>query len=155
MVTPAMPHTYSNLLSHIVFSTKDRKPLIDSALEDRLFPYLGGILRELGCTLLIVNGVDDHIHLLAKLIPSVAVADLVGKIKGSSSHWVHDAFPDQSRFGWQRGYAAFSVSKSSARAVARYIEGQKAHHRKQSFHDVFVELLRRHDIAAEERFLWT
>ena len=155
MVAPTMPHSYSNLLSHIVFSTKDRRPFIDSALEDRLFPYLGGMLRELGCTLLIVNGVDDHIHLLAKLSPSISVAELVGKIKGNSSRWVHDSFPDQPRFGWQRGYAAFSVSKSSARAVARYIEGQKTHHLKHSFRDEFIELLRRHGISADERFLWT
>ena len=114
-----MPHSYSNLLTHIVYATKDRRPLIDSELETRLFPYFGGIVRELGGKMYIVNGGEDHVHLLAELPPKIAMAEAIGKIKGSSSHWIHDSFPDRSKFAWQRGYAAFSVSKSNTSVVAR------------------------------------
>jgi len=150
-----MPHSYSNLLTHIVYSTKNRRPLIDPELESRLFPYLGGILRQLGGKLYTVNGVEDHVHLLAELPASLAVAEAIGKIKGSSTHWIHESFPDRSAFAWQRGYAAFSVSKSNVPTVARYIERQKAHHKKWSFQEEFVKLLRRHGVSIDEKYLWT
>jgi putative transposase len=127
-----MPHSYSNILTHIVFSTKSRRLLIDAALEARLFPYLGGIIRELGGNLYVVNGVADHVHLLAELPPTIAVAEAIRNIKGSSTYWIHQSFPERSQFAWQRGYGAFSVSKSNVAAVTRYIEGQKEHHKKQS-----------------------
>jgi REP element-mobilizing transposase RayT len=150
-----MPHSYSNLLTHIVYSTKNRKPLIDSALESRLFPYFGGILRQLGGKLYVVNGAEEHVHILAELPASIAVAEAIGKIKGSSTYWIHQSFPDRSEFAWQRGYAAFSVSKSNVSAVARYIEQQKEHHRKRSFQEEFEQLLRRHGVAIGERYRWT
>jgi putative transposase len=93
-----MPHSYTNLLNHIVYSTKNRKPFIDSALESRLFPYFGGVVRQLGGKLYVVNGVQDHVHLLAELPPSIAVSDAIGRIKGSSTHWIHESFPDRSEF---------------------------------------------------------
>ncbi|MBV8543194.1 MAG: IS200/IS605 family transposase [Acidobacteria bacterium] len=150
-----MPHSYSNILTHIVFSTKNRQTLIDTALEARLFPYIGGIVRQLSGKLYVVNGVEDHIHLLAELPPTIAVAEAIGKIKGSSTYWIHQSFPEQAVFAWQRGYAAFSVSKSKVALVARYIEGQKEHHKKHSFQDEFLELMRRHGIAINEKYLWT
>ena len=150
-----MPHSYTNLLNHIVYSTKNRKPFIDSALESRLFPYFGGIVRQLGAKLYVVNGVEDHVHLLAELPPSIAVSEAIGKIKGSSTHWIHESFPDRSEFEWQRGYAAFSVSKSNVPAVARYIEKQKAHHTKVSFSEELERLLRRHGVVIDSRHRWT
>src|SRR5258708_7594029 len=150
-----MPHSYSNLLTHIVYSTKNRRPLIDTDLESRLFPYFGGILRQLGGKLYTVNGVEDHVHILAELPPTIGVAEAVGKIKGSSTHWIHETFPDRSEFSWQRGYAAFSVSNSNVPIVARYIERQKTHHKKRSFEDEFVALLRRHGVSFDKRYLWT
>ena len=155
MAIRAMPHSYTNLLTHVVFSTKDRRPLIDAALEARLFPYFGGIVRQLGGKLYVVNGVEDHVHLLVELHPSVAVAEAVGKIKGNSTHWIHESFPDRSTFAWQRGYGGFSVSKSNVSMVARYIERQKAHHEKWSFQDEFKELLRRHGIPIDEKLVRT
>jgi REP element-mobilizing transposase RayT len=150
-----MPHSYTNLLTHIVYATKSRRPLIDSTLEARLFPYFGGILRQLGGKLYIVNGAEDHVHMLIELPASIAVAEAVGKIKGSTSHWIHQSFSDRSEFAWQRGYAAFSVSKSNVSTVARYIERQKAHHKKQSFQDEFMALLRRHGVSVDENYVWT
>jgi putative transposase len=151
----AMPHSYSNIVTHIVFSTKSRRPFIDTRLDSRLFPYFGGIVRQLGGKLYVVNGVEDHVHLLAELPPTIAIAEAIGKIKCGSTYWIHQSFPEQAVFAWQRGYAAFSVSKSNIAAVARYIEGQKEHHKKHSFQDEFLELLRRHGVAINEKYLWT
>ena len=150
-----MPHSYTSIIVHVVFSTKDRKPLLDTALEERLYPYLGGILRELGGKLIAVNGVEDHLHLLAAMKTTMSVAEIVGKVKGSSSKWIHETFPDRSRFEWQRGYAAFSVSESQVSRVATYIDRQKVHHQEFSFRDEFLRLLQRHGISPDERYLWT
>ena len=150
-----MPHSYISIIVHVVFSTKDRKPQIDPALEERLYPYLGGIVRELGGKLFVVNGVEDHLHLLASIAPTMSIAETVGKIKGSSSKWIHETFPDRSLFAWQRGYGGFSVSESQVPRVAAYIQRQKAHHNRQSFRDEYVRLLQGHGISPDERYLWT
>lgn len=150
-----MPHSYTSITFHIVFSTLNRVPQIDAALEERLYPYLGGILRELGGKLLSVNGVDDHVHLLASLSATKSVSEVVGKVKGSSSKWIHDTFPDRADFAWQRGYGAFSVSQSQIARVTAYIERQKLHHATVSFREEFLDLLRRHGIAPDEKYLWT
>ncbi len=150
-----MPHSYTSIVVHVVFSTKDRTPQLDAVLEERLYPYLGGILRELGGKLIALNGVEDHLHLLAGLKATMSVAEAVGKLKGSSSKWIHDTFPDRQRFAWQRGYAAFSVSESQIARVARYIERQKIHHAKFSFRDEFLRLLQTHGISPDEQYLWT
>lgn len=149
-----MPHTYSSLLTHLIYSTKDRRPLIDSELEGRLFPYLAGIIRQLGGKLYQGDGTEDHVHLLAELPASISIAEAVGKIKGNSSHWIHQSFPDRGSFAWQRGYAAFSVSKSSAATVASYIQGQKKHHQKRSFEQEYVRLLQRHGVPLDMKYLW-
>ncbi len=150
-----MPHTYNAVYTHVVFSTKDRKPQIDPALEERLYSYIGGIVRELKGKLLHINGVADHVHLLISMPPTTSTAEMVGKLKGCSSKWIHETFPDRARFEWQRGYGAFSVSPSMIPAVAHYIERQKSHHAKRTFRDEYMRLLNRHGIAVDERFLWT
>jgi REP element-mobilizing transposase RayT len=150
-----MPHSYTALRVHVVFSTKDRKNLIDDLLEERLFPYIGGICRELGGSLTAINGAADHLHLLATVDSMTAVAEFVGKVKGCSSKWIHETFPERSRFAWQRGYAAFSVSESQTSRVAAYIGRQKTHHRTVSFRDEYVKLLESHGIPIDERYLWT
>jgi putative transposase len=150
-----MPHSYNALYTHVVFSTKDRTPQLDPALEARLYPYMGGIVRELKGALLNVNGVEDHLHLLISMPPTASTAEVVGKVKGCSSKWIHETFPERAAFEWQRGYSAFSVSPSQLPAVARYIERQKAHHAKWSFRDEYVRLLARHGITPDERYLFT
>lgn len=149
-----MGNTYTSLLTHVTFSTKQRQPLITPDLEARLLPYLGGICRQLGGTLLVSNSVADHVHLLVALPPTIGISEAVGKLKGSSSKWIHDAFPECRSFAWQRGFGAFSVSRSNVPAVARYIEGQKEHHRKVTFQEELVLLLRRHGIDFDDRYLW-
>lgn len=150
-----MPQSYNAIYTHVVFSTKNRTPQIDAALEERLHPYIGGIVRELNGKLLNINGPEDHLHLLIAMPATTSVAEMVRKVKGCSSKWIHDTLPDRAAFEWQRGYGAFSVSQSLLSIVSRYIDRQKVHHAKRSFRDEYVRLLVRHGIAVDERFLWT
>ncbi|BBO32484.1 IS200/IS605 family transposase [Lacipirellula parvula] len=148
-----MLSTYSNLLYHIVFSTKDRERLITEGFKEELYRYMAGVTREEGGSLLEIGGIEDHVHLLAKFKPSITVSDMLRLIKTNSSKWLHEQ-KGHARFGWQEGYAAFSVSESQAIAVRRYIRNQAAHHRRQSFQDEFVSMLERHGVEYDPRFLW-
>jgi REP element-mobilizing transposase RayT len=136
--------TYSKLDYHLVFSTKDRLPLIEETFRDPLYSYMGGVLRDNGGTLLAAGGMPDHVHLLAGWGTSISVARMLQLIKGSSSKWLSDT---QSReFAWQAGYGAFTVSASKIDVVRAYILNQEEHHRKRSFQEEFQELLRRHGL---------
>lgn len=150
-----MPRSYTNLIYHIVFSTKDRKPLITSEREGRLYEYIGGIIRGLGGILLIINGVDDHVHVLAKLRPDRSVSDVLRDLKANSSGWMHDVFPDARDFSWQNGYGAFTVSESQVGNVTDYIAKQKQHHLNESFEREFVTILEKNGISFQMKYLWT
>ena len=150
-----MPRSYTNLIYHIVFSTKDRKPVISPERQGRLYEYIGGTIRGLGGILLATNGMTDHLHLLAKLRPDKSLSDVLRDLKSNSSGWMHDVFPDASDFSWQNGYGAFTVSASEIESVRRYIADQQKHHSKKSFEDEFVELLRKHEIEFDSKYLWT
>jgi putative transposase len=119
-----MSDSYTNLLYHIVFSTKDRRPIITPQYEARLYDYIGGIIRQSGGISLELNGTDDHIHLLAKLRPDRAVSDVLRDLKANATGWMHDVFPSLKDFSWQRGYGAFTVSQSNVEEVRRYIARQ-------------------------------
>jgi REP element-mobilizing transposase RayT len=149
-----MPSTYTNLLYHIVFSTKDRIPFITSDLQEELYRYIGGIIRAEGGVQLEIGGVTDHVHILAKIKPAISVSDMLGKIKANSSKWVNDHKMKMRKFGWQEGYAAFSVSESQVPAVREYIRNQEKHHRKHTYQEAFVALLERHGIEYDPRYLW-
>lgn len=149
-----MAHTYTNLLHHVIFSTKNRVPTLDTALKERLFPYMGGIIRELGGAGLSINGPSDHVHLLISMPGSLATSELVGKVKANSSGWVRKTFPDRCEFKWQTGFAAFSVSVSQQARVLNYIANQEEHHRKISFKEEFVGFLKKHGIAYDDRYIF-
>jgi putative transposase len=149
-----MSRTYTSLLAHVTFSTKLRRPLITPALEERLLPYLGGIVRQTGGSLLAANTVPDHVHLLIHLPPTIAMSVAMRDVKACSSKWIHESFPGTRQFTWQRGFAAFAVSRSGVPAVTRYIERQKEHHRKVTFQDELVKLLQKHAIEFDHRYLW-
>ncbi len=149
-----MAHTFTHLLYHVVFGTKNRHPFMDKDLTERLFPYLGGIIRELGGTALTIGGMPDHTHLLVSLPPTLAVADVLRVVKTNSSRWVHETWPERRTFAWQAGYGAFSVSRSNEDAVARYIANQEEHHRRISFEEEFIALLKKHGISYDPRYLW-
>ena len=148
-----MPDSYTNLLYHIIFSTKDRRPLITPEYEIRLYEYLGGTIRKVGGISLELNGTADHIHLLAKLRPDCALSDVLRELKANATGWMHDVFPSLKNFSWQRGYGAFTVSQSNVEAVRRYIARQKEHHRKTSFRDEFIQFLNENAIKYDERFI--
>jgi putative transposase len=136
-----MAHSYTCLLYHLVFSTKDREPWLHGEWRPRLWEYLSGAIRSEGGFCLLANGVADHIHLLARLRQDKAVSDVLRAIEANSSGWIHDAFPKLCSFHWQDGYGAFRVSKSQMETVRRYIARQEAHHRKLTFQEEFVALL--------------
>lgn len=149
-----MAHTYTNLLTHIIFSTKDRAPLINAKLKPKLLGYMGGIVREMHGTALIINGTDDHVHLLIGLPPTLSLSEVMRVLKTNSSKWVHEKQNSGSAFGWQSGYGAFSVSQSNVLAVSEYIAHQEEHHRKTSFQKEFITLLKKHGIEYDERYIW-
>lgn len=142
-----MPHTFASLLVHVVFSTKDRAPHLAPELSARLFPYLGGIAKEMNAAPLIINGPADHVHLLLSVPQTVALADLLRVLKTNSARWVHDTFPDRARFAWQAGYGAFTVSASRQEEVRDYIAAQQEHHRRVSFRAEFSALLKKHGLS--------
>jgi putative transposase len=151
--TTLMASTFTNLLYHIVFSTKHREPLITTVVRPELYRYLGGIVRGEGGTLLEMGGMPDHIHLVTKFKADTSVAQMLRTIKAGSSKWANER-PGALRFGWQAGYAAFSVSESQVASVIEYVRSQEQHHRKMSFQEEYVALLKRHGIDYDERYLW-
>jgi len=149
-----MPQSYVNLLYHIIFSTKDRAPLITPAHQTRLYEYIGGIVRGQGGITLAINGMADHVHLFAKLRQDKALSDMIRDFKAHSSVWMHKVFPDLRDFTWQNGYGAFTVSASQAERARRYVEGQQLHHKRRTFRDEFILLLRANEVEFDERYLW-
>jgi len=139
---------------HCVFSTKDRRPLISPELRERLWPFLGGIAREHKMKAVEIGGMEDHVHVLLSIPSTVCIAKALQLIKGGSSKWVHDTFPQHRLFGWQEEYGAFSVSVSGLDKVIEYITTQEKHHRKMTFQQEFVTLLKKHRVKYDERYLW-
>jgi putative transposase len=149
-----MGHTYTNLVTHIVFSTRDRLPYIRDERRDDVFTYIGGIVRNLKGTAINVNGAADHIHALIRLPAALAVAKTAEIIKTNSSRWIHEHRVLHRTFAWQSGYAAFSVSDSNVDRVSTYISNQLEHHRRITFQEELVEFLKRSKIEYDERYLW-
>jgi putative transposase len=148
-----MAESFTNLIYHIIFSTKNRQPLITETHQSRLYEYIGGTIRGLGGISLAINGTEDHVHLLAKLRPDKALSDVLRDLKANASGWMHDVFPNMKGFSWQRGYGAFTVSQSNVDKVQNYIARQKEHHQKKSFRDEFIELLEANGIEYDEKYL--
>jgi putative transposase len=138
-----MAHSYTNLLYHIVYGTKERRPLIDDEFQPRLYEYLGGTIRGLKSTALEIGGVEDHVHILAKVSPTIALSDFLEKLKANSSKWAKSV---RRGFGWQDGYSAFTVSESQVERVRAYIRNQREHHKKTSFRDELIALLKAHGV---------
>jgi putative transposase len=149
-----MGHSYVSCLMHCVFSTKERRPLIAADLRDRLWSYLGGIARENGMTAISVGGTSDHCHALLSLPGKRDVSKAMQLIKGGSSKWVHDCFPQLRDFAWQEGYGAFSISVSQIDRTIAYILRQDEHHRRKTFKEEFLAFLKKHRIEYDERYVW-
>jgi putative transposase len=130
------------------------RPSIDAELKPPLLSYMGGIMREMQGTALIINGTADHVHLLIALPPTLSLSESMRILKTNSSRWVHEKLCSHSAFGWQAGFGAFSVSQSNVPAVSKYIAYQEEHHRKISFQEEFLTFLKKHGIEYDERYLW-
>jgi putative transposase len=148
-----MPSSYTSLAYHIVFSTKFRRPTLKDDIRDEAYRYIAGIVAHKDGRLIEIGGIEDHVHLLTSCSPRIALADFVRDIKANSSKWLHEVHAVRD-FAWQTGYAAFSVSCSQLDAVRSYICDQAAHHRERSFEDEFRDILKRHGIAFDERYLF-
>jgi REP element-mobilizing transposase RayT len=148
-----MSDSYTNLLYHIIFSTKNRQRMITSNCEARLYDYIGGTIRGLGGILLEINGTEDHVHVLAKLRPDRSLSDVLRDLKANASDWMHDFFPTLQDFSWQRGYGAFTVSQSNVEEVRQYIRRQKEHHLALSFREEFIRFLKANNIDYDERYV--
>ena len=146
--------SYISSYFHCVFSTKERRPHITPELRERLWPFLGGIARQNQMKALEIGGVADHVHILISLPSTMAISKAMQLIKGGSSKWIHDTFPDQREFAWQEEYGAFSVSVSQLDKIVGYIQGQEKHHRRVTFQAEFLALLKKHRIEYDERYLW-
>jgi REP element-mobilizing transposase RayT len=147
--------TYQQLLYHVVFSTKERKPLLQrEELRTKLWPYMAGIAENLGGHAVKIGGHCDHAHALLRIPAKIAVADFVGRFKANASRFVNEQGGPYSNFHWQDGYGAFSVSHSMAEVVADYIERQEEHHRKMSFKEEFIGLLKKHEVDFDPLYIW-
>jgi len=138
---------------HCVFSTKERRRLIIPELQARLYPYLGGIARENKMKALSIGGVEDHVHALLSIPSTISVAKAVQLLKGNSSKWIHETFPNLRLFEWQEGYGAFSISVSGLEDTKRYIQYQKQHHANLSFKEELIVFLEKHGIEYEKWML--
>lgn len=145
-----MPRAFTQNHYHMVFSTKRRRELISAEMESRLYPFMGGILRDLRCSLLAINGMPDHVHLLVRYPADLSHADMLRHVKSRSSKWIHETYPGMGDFAWQEGYGGFTVNTSLVPAVEAYITRQKEHHRTQDFRSEFLELLRLNGIRFDE-----
>lgn len=146
-----MPTSFTQLYAHIVTATKHREALITPEVEARLYPFIGGIIRDLRCALYEINGSVDHFHILVQYRPDLSMSDLVREIKSRSSKWLREINP---KFRWQECYGGFTVSKSQVPRMKAYIRNQKAHHRKESFELEYRRLLKAHGIDFDERDLF-
>jgi len=145
--------SFTRLTYHIVFGTKFRKPTIKGDIQERLYEYIGGILRGKKGHLIQIGGVEDHIHILAALAPSFAVSDIIRDVKANSSKWIREEGIVE-EFEWQKGYGAFTVSYDRVDAIRKYIQNQKEHHRTKTFQEEYVSFLKRHDIEFQEEYLF-
>ena len=150
-----MPQSLAKIILHTVFSTKDRRPFLrDRALRAEMHRYLGGILSHRDCQPIIVGGTEDHVHLLSLLSRTEQPAEMVKEVKRASSLWIKERERTLWDFAWQNGYGVFSLGCSQAQDVRDYIAGQEAHHQKASFQEEFRSLLRRYELAFDERYVW-
>jgi putative transposase len=149
-----MPQSLHCKYGHIVFSTRNREPLITPEIEHRLYEYLGGIVRGANASLIEINGMPDHVHVLIRESKSVADQVFIGQLKGDSSRWINETMSLPGRFSWQDGYGWFSVGPADLDKAAAYVQGQKEHHKTAAFKDEFRLFLKKYNVQFDERYVW-
>lgn len=149
-----MPQSLSYLLIHIVFSTKDRAPILTPHIRPALCAYLATVARNEECECFRVGGIADHLHIAVRISRTTAIAHLVEKLKTSSSKWLKTQAPGLTDFSWQRGYGAFSVGPGDLDSLIAYIDSQEEHHRVRSFQEEYRAFLNKYGVAFDERYIW-
>ena len=149
-----MPQSLALVIVHLVFSAKDRQPLLGPSIRPALHAYLATVARNAGCECYRVGGVADHVHLAIRFSRTLTIADLVEELKTSSSKWLKTQSPELAAFSWQRGYGAFSVGPSELDGLRVYIDGQEEHHRTRTFQEEYRALLTKYGIDFDERYVW-
>ena len=147
-----MPSSHTSINLHIVYSTKNRLPLIREDWRERLHSYLGGIVRGMKAVLIAIGGIEDHVHALVGLRSVHRPDYFIRDLKADSSAWVHDEL--KKKFAWQKGFAAFSVSPTAVESVKQYVLNQEEHHRHQTFQEEYIELLKLSGLEYDEKYLW-
>ena len=149
-----MPQSLSQVIVHIVYSTKDRHPWLDPAIRPRMHAYLATVCRDCGCEAYRVGGVADHVHIAARLARTISQAELLEKVKKTASSWIKAQGSDYGSFFWQGGYGAFSIGYSQLDDLVHYIDRQEERHKTQTFQEEFRELCRKYDVPFDERYVW-
>jgi putative transposase len=149
-----MSQSLSNILIHIVFSTKERRPFIQPAIEQDLHHYITGICEAHDCPVYQIGGMEDHIHILISLSRTISLSKLIGEIKANSSKWIKGKGLNYQYFAWQSGYGVFSIGQSGFQPTVHYIAQQKEHHKKGSFQEEFLSMLKKYQVSFDEKYLW-
>ena len=150
-----MSRTFTKLVYHVVFATKERRAVLTPDVTEGLYPYLAGAVGSEGGRAFAINGSIDHVHVLARLRQDKALSDVIREIKANSSLWIHRTFTTHRSFAWQGGYSAFTVSESQQERVARYVENQESRHRSMTFTDELAAMLAAHSIPFDARYSLT
>jgi len=149
-----MSQSLSQILLHIVFSTKNREPFITHEIKSELHAYIGGCLKSHDSFPYIIGGVEDHVHIACSLPRTISVSEMIEKVKRASSHKAKEIAPVGELFGWQTGYGVFSLGQSQLAHVVKYISNQEDHHKKQSFQDEFIEFLEKYNVEYDSKYIW-
>ena len=149
-----MPQSHARILTHLVYATKNRERILGEDIRDELHRYTAGVLKAWDSPAILINSVEDHIHILYAQSRVHSLAKIVEKVKGATSRWIKRKGARYANFYWQDGYGGFSVSQSNVPEVTNYIARQQEHHRRKSFQDEFREFLRKHEIEFDERYVW-
>lgn len=149
-----MPQSLARLHVHLIFRTKNRARILHDAVRESLHAYMATVLQNLGCPAVLINSVEDHVHVLFDLSRTVSVSEAVEDVKKHSSRWIKTQGTDLANFAWQAGYGAFAVSESNVPTVRDYIANQQEHHRRKSFQEEYRLFLERHDVAFDEKYVW-
>ncbi len=149
-----MPQSLARLHLHLIFSTKHRERWLTDAVRSPLHSYMATVLQNINCPPVLINSVEDHVHILFELARTVSVSEAVEEVKKSSSKWIKTQGTALAGFSWQAGYGVFAVSESNVPIVREYIANQQEHHRKKSFQEEYRAFLERHQVTYDERYVW-
>lgn len=149
-----MPQSLVKNYVHLVWSTKNRAPLIDKNIKEELYAYMAGISNKLESQVIQIGGIEDHVHILCKLSRKIAMMKLVEEIKSHSSKWIKSKGVSYQNFYWQNGYGGFSVNPKEIDVVINYIKNQEEHHKKRTFQEEYRMFLNQYKMEFDERYVW-